>query len=115
MATPSAAPAADGQQAAGTGQDVTPPPAEKSAVKAGTLPAKAALDRPGKPSSKAKPAKAPGKSAAKSQVQAKMAARMAQAKIKEKKIAEAKRAALNTSKRKTAPTTNPAVSAGLGQ
>ena len=111
----SAAPAADGQQAAGTGQDVTPPPAEKSAVKAGTLPAKAALDRPGKPSSKAKPAKAPGKSAAKSQVQAKMAARMAQAKIKEKKIAEAKRAALNTSKRKTAPTTNPAVSAGLGQ
>jgi cell division protein FtsQ len=112
----SAAPAAaDGQQAAGTGQDATPHPADKSAGTAGTQPAKAALDKAAKPSSKAKPAKAPGKAAVKSPEQAKMAARMAQATMREKKLAEAKRAALNTSKRKTAPTAVPAVSAGLGQ
>jgi O-acetyl-ADP-ribose deacetylase (regulator of RNase III) len=40
---------------------------------------------------------------------------MAQAKMREKKLAEAKRAALNTNKRKTAPTAIPAVSAGMGQ
>jgi len=85
---------------------------DKGASKAGTQPVKAALD---KPSPKAKPAKAPGKPQVKSQEQAKMAARMAQAKAKEKKLADAKRAALNTSKRKTAPTASPAVSAGVGQ
>jgi cell division protein FtsQ len=85
---------------------------DKSVNKAGTQPVKAALD---KPSPKAKPAKAPGKPQVKSQEQAKMAARMAQAKTKEKKIADAKRAALNASKRKTAPTASPAVSAGIGQ
>jgi cell division protein FtsQ len=110
----SAAPA-DGQQAASAGQEDKPHPGDKSVNKAGTGPVNAALDKHGKTPSKAKPVKASGKAAVKSSEKAKMAARMAQARLKDKKLAEAKRAALNTSKRKTAPTANPADSAGMGQ
>jgi cell division protein FtsQ len=114
--TPGAsAAAADAQQAASAGQDDTAHPGDKSVNKTGTVPANAALAKHGKPSSKANPAKAPGKAAVKSSEKAKMAARMAQAKMREKKLAEAKRAALNTNKRKTVPTAIPAVSAGMGQ
>jgi cell division protein FtsQ len=112
----SAVPAAgDAQAVLGAGQDDTPHPGDKSVNKAVTGLANAALDKHGKPPSKAKPAKAPGKAAVKSSEKAKMAARMAQAKMREKKLAEAKRAALNTSKRKAAPTAIPADSAGMGQ
>jgi cell division protein FtsQ len=87
----------------------------KSANKAGTQQAKAVVDKAGKPASKAKPTKATGKSSVKSPEQVKMAARVAQAKTKEKKLADARRAALNASKRKAAPTASPVVSAGIGQ
>jgi cell division protein FtsQ len=112
----SAAPAADDAQTApSAGQDETPHADDKSVNKAGTEPGNAAVGKHGKPLSKANPAKAPGKAAVKSSEKAKMAARMAQAKARGKKLAEAKRAALNASKRKTTPTAIPADSAGMGQ
>jgi cell division protein FtsQ len=113
----SAVPAAgDAQAALGAGPDEdTAHPVGKSVNKAGTETTNAALDKHGKAPSKANPAKAPVKAAVKTSDKAKMADRMAQAKMKEKKLADAKRTALNPGKRKTAPTAIPANSTGMGQ
>lgn len=113
----SAVPAAgDAEAALGVGQDeVTAHPVGKSVNKAGAKPENAALDKHGKAPTKASSTKAPAKAVVKTSDKAKMADRMAQAKMKEKKLADAKRAALNPGKRKTAPTAIPANSAGMGQ
>ena len=76
----------------------------------------ALANRPSSVGRKAKvTGKTGGKSSAKPKAAQKTALRAAQVKAKEKKRAEAKRAALNLGRQKTAPATHPAVAAGQGE
>ncbi len=104
-------------------------PAQKTANKPGVKPVLSSNAANGKlgsaksqntrPASKAKPLKPGGKTSARAKTApkagAKSAQRTAQDKASDKKRAEAKHAALNVSKQKTAPTAHPAASAGEGQ
>jgi cell division protein FtsQ len=118
--------AADEQAGASAGAEQGEPmaanPAEVPASQTGTKPVLAANAAAGKPAAKAGVLKATGKAGAKpvgggsAKAKDKAAtAKSAKVKAKEKKRAEAKRAALNLSRRKTAPTGRPATSAGMGQ